>query len=1121
MAPGALPQYVHRGALTGLLPAELARKLPGPSDEPPMHRAQRIYEVLAQHGISTVHEPTSSQTGRQAIRTPDEVLTGPRQATCLDIAITFCGACLDAALHPLIVALDSPHGGPGHALVLVWLDGSWGGTPAPDYPWRAVVHDTPPKAELIGQLRAAADQPGSFLALDVAGATRTPGAEATPWAVAIARGAELVNSALTDDGAWRWGTAVDIGLGWQARDVHPLPHRPQADLIVPAYLEPDPDGGPLMQLRARRGVVPFYGRDELDVLLEWCQAPDVAQRTRMAVVHGVGGAGKTHLAAELAYQLSGEGWYAGFLAKHAAPEDLGWLAGVVSPLLIVIDYPEDVRVDVVISLLTALRGREEPACVILTARTLGSWWSKDIIKALQREGIPYTALPSLGLPPRHPSSTGVFRRALRAFSTLPGMSPVEAPPPDPRWTTLDLVMLAWLAAQGAAELPTSPEQLYDEILDGEFDYWGRVCLRRGMKEPPQELLPTVGGAVTLLAPTPKRVAETLLAVKAFEGENKWRHEIAAVIKIVLPPDSETGTVTLRPDPVGERLVLQTLGSDQEFLGRCLKGANDEEQLNACLTITRAAERDEPGAAALAAAVLDHRPQLWRAALAVFAAHGGPFGAPLLALADRDDSPLPLEQLAESIPLGHVTLRNLALIATQRTRPPDPADPGDPDARARLAGWWNNLSNRQSETGDRTGALESITEAVGHYRELAAANPAAFLPNLARSLNNLASWYAEAGKPQRALNAFATAWVDLPPGPRAELAVTRSQWRASQDDLTGAVHDLHTAAGWAQQETEPRRAGRSRRAVRDTVAALLAPDDTATVLRLGLPEWAWRPLPEDLTETLNHWLGAAGWGEREFLLRTHPDLSCESGRAAVHLAGALYPEVEPLTQLADILDDIAARSLEQVLAEFRATQEHAELLQRWLTTTTWSQSRDFLQAHPGLASDPHTLAMLQAGIEDPLLAQHLGITRLAIRMPIAEVYDAVTDREMAVDTAMGCVERGDSAMLGDLFLAAPHLRQLPFVTPFLTAVHAVLDNAGQHDSDTATAVDITALMRTAATQGSDTQRGAGAARLRRLARRLPSHADTLHALADILTASDQPEPAPGSAVNALDTPSTTP
>ena len=274
----------------------------------------------------------------------------------------------------------------------------------------------------------------------------------------------------------------------------------------------------------------------------------------------------------------------------------------------------------------------------------------------------------------------------------------------------------------------------------------------------------------------------------FEKADQWREEIAAVIETLLPPDSDAGTVAVRPDPVGERLVLRELGSDPEFLRRCLTRANEEERLNACVSISRAAQADEQTADAMIAAVLPHQPDLWRQALAVVAAQGGPFTGALERLADRDDSPLPLAQLAETIPLGHVTLRDLALIATQRTRPPDPSTDTDAQARWRRGGTtsptgsgdagtaparWppsprpsaihrelaqdnpaaflpdlamslNNLSTCQSATGDRGGALTSITEAVTHYQQLAQDNPAAFLPDLAMSLTNLSTCLSATG-----------------------------------------------------------------------------------------------------------------------------------------------------------------------------------------------------------------------------------------------------------------------------------------------------------------------------------------------------------------------------------------
>jgi len=58
---------------------------------------------------------------------------------------------------------------------------------------------------------------------------------------------------------------------------------------------------------------------------------------------------------------------------------------------------------------------------------------------------------------------------------------------------------------------------------------------------------------------------------------------------------------------------------------------------------------------------------------------------------------------------------------------------------------NNLSIRLAEAGRREEGLAAITDAVEVYRRLAAANPAAYEPDLAMSLNNLSNRLAEAGR----------------------------------------------------------------------------------------------------------------------------------------------------------------------------------------------------------------------------------------------------------------------------------------------------------------------------------------------------------------------------------------
>jgi tetratricopeptide (TPR) repeat protein len=101
--------------------------------------------------------------------------------------------------------------------------------------------------------------------------------------------------------------------------------------------------------------------------------------------------------------------------------------------------------------------------------------------------------------------------------------------------------------------------------------------------------------------------------------------------------------------------------------------------------------------------------------AILASRSEAAASPLARVSGTEDKPDLLDRIA--------TLRQLA----ER----------DPTRRADLGSLLVETSVRQAELGERDNALTTITEAVGHYRQLAEADPARFLPDLARSLNNLA------------------------------------------------------------------------------------------------------------------------------------------------------------------------------------------------------------------------------------------------------------------------------------------------------------------------------------------------------------------------------------------------
>ncbi|KOX33455.1 hypothetical protein ADK67_06135 [Saccharothrix sp. NRRL B-16348] len=803
--PEDLLRYVQTGTLPSVMPEGAV--LPGRSAAPPEIRLRRVFDAFAAAGTDYADESFAGTGRYQHIRPPDEVFTSPRHANCLDLSVAFAGACLDAGLHPVIAILDpAGRGAAGHAVVVVWLRGDWAG---PDgrrsletYPLTDVVLREPPEWPGTG-LRSAWQAPGEFVAVDITVIARRWRTDpAANLEEAVASGAAFLSG-----DRWRWRTGLDVGLGYDPRLALAPPQWPQVPPLEPAYHQPGPLAGPLAHIRARNRVVRFEDRGELDALLLWCRSATEDNRPRLAAITGVGGSGKTRLAAELADQLTADGWHAGFLREDlltdgADDTSLHWLARVASPLLVVVDYVEAAPTSALKTLIRYLASRRHRTAVILTSRDTGDWFPQ-LDRALDKSGVRIVRHPDITLAEHHPNPEAVYRRAHRRFSTLSnsqGHTPLEPPRGLHRWTTLDLVVHAWIAAHSGTDLPTSRTALYDAILDREFDNWNDVARSHHRPPVPRETLRRVAAGLSLLTPTARALTATLSAFDVSEWTSVRPAELAEMLRPFLR-DTGDNRVALRPDPVADHLIAQVFGDDPTFFDTVADLAARQSSSGALVrTLTRAADHAPDVAGPLADRLLAKNPALWPEAFAIALTQNGPFVRPLEKLAAEPNTVIPLAALVADIPAGHSSLRNLALIAATRTR----AAMGNPTTvieEVQLAHFLNNLATRHAEAGNPTEALTIAIEAVARFRGPAELDPA-LLPNLAVALASLANRQAERGRAAEALETINEA-IDIQrelaadnPGAHlhhlASSLNSAANKRGQLGDLPGALADITEA-----------------------------------------------------------------------------------------------------------------------------------------------------------------------------------------------------------------------------------------------------------------------------------------------------------------------------------------
>ncbi|WP_315213939.1 tetratricopeptide repeat protein, partial [Actinomyces dentalis] len=217
----------------------------------------------------------------------------------------------------------------------------------------------------------------------------------------------------------------------------------------------------------------------------------------------------------------------------------------------------------------------------------------------------------------------------------------------------------------------------------------------------------------------------------------------------------------------------------------------------------------------------------------------------------------------------------------------------------LAASLNNLAAFLSEAGERSEALEAAREAADLYKALAGASPAAYTPDLAASLNTLANRLSEAGERDEALHIFIEDFDRFSPATRARLLLARASWRHDnqEEDLMAAAHE-------ADGKDVPALLGPARREVACAVA------NSKQILE-GLPSWAVATIDAETRNRIESWLNCADLAERANLLEKMWKSPSESDCATLCAAAELYVDVPPVRDLAVLVDRVAKKGIQNV------------------------------------------------------------------------------------------------------------------------------------------------------------------------------------------------------------------
>jgi hypothetical protein len=529
--------------------------------------------------------------------------------------------------------------------------------------------------------------------------------------------------------------------------------RVSVSAVVPVELN---QAGPAALLRPDRQVVGFIDRPELGRLREWC---DGAEQARLLLLTGAGGVGKTRLAVQLARERETQGWVCRVIRPGEEADAVQAVRAVDSgPVLLVVDYAE--TRSGLAGMLRAIAGDSGGRLrVLLLARGMGEWWGQleastdAAVRALARMAAQVSLTP---LPAEAAFAGDLFQGAVAAFAGALGAPVPEQVEVDVPAGPVPILVLHAAALLAVLDLrdrqqpgPTrvvADDQVLDELLARERAFWlgaAQVANLTGSVGIDSVLAAqAVAVACLFTAASEAGAAQLLQRVPSLaDSTSGVRRRIARWLRQLYPPQGLPGSAAalgwwgfLQPDLVAERHVIGQLAAADDLAAACLRGLEPDQARRVLTILARACAHGSDAPGLLATALRSDLAELGVPAVDVAVQTGGPLGRVLATVLGETAAPLEtLITIQQAIPNPTVTLAAADAVVTERITRSLPDD----TPSAERARWADALSVRLAQIGKPDQALGPAQEAVAIYRQLAAADPARYRPDLAATVANLA------------------------------------------------------------------------------------------------------------------------------------------------------------------------------------------------------------------------------------------------------------------------------------------------------------------------------------------------------------------------------------------------